>query len=122
MDIGVIKKELSLIIPVITKHNLGKKRVLISEDETLSGITQIAFTQLSSNDIIEEHIHPTMEEFFFFLKGEVIVTVNGKSTKCKANDFVFIPANTNHILEVIQDVEMITIGCALEEINNEKLN
>ena len=110
-------KHLAEIMPVTTSHHVGEKRVLTSKEETQSNITQMAVTKLKAGERAEKHAHPTMEEFFFFRKGKaVIVTEEGEWT-CEAEDFVQVTAGTTHELRAVTDVEVMTIGCAIEPEN-----
>ena len=75
---------------------------------------QIAVTRLKAGEAAEEHpLHPTMEEFFLFQKGDASMTVGKEHITCSSGDFISIPANTLHSLKAITDIEIITIGCAI---------
>ena len=74
---------------------------------------QIAVTRLKAGEASEEHLHPTMEEFFLFQKGDASMTVGKEHITCSSGDFISIPANTLHSLKAITDIEIITIGCAI---------
>lgn len=100
------------ILPSLTSHGIGKKRILLSKDETTTAITQIAVTQLKADEKIESHNHATMEEYFLFQKGEAILTINNQEIKCTTGDFIQIPARTLHSLQAITDIEILTVGCA----------
>ena len=100
-------------LPIITTtHGVGQKRVLLNSQETSTPLTQIAITRLKAGEAAE-HLHPTMEEFFLFQKGDAIMTVGKKQIMCNSGDFITIPANTLHSLKAITDIEIITIGCAI---------
>ena len=64
-----MKKKIIDIIPISTTHGVGEKRVLLNSQETSTPLTQIAVTQLKAGEVAEEHLHPTMEEFFLFQKA-----------------------------------------------------
>lgn len=98
---------------ITTAHGIGEKRILLNNQETSTPLTQIAVTRLKAGEASEEHLHPTMEEFFLFQKGEAIITVDKEQITCSSGDFVGIPANTLHSLKAITDIEIITIGCAV---------
>jgi len=59
------------------------------------------------------HIHPTMEEYFYFLKGEVQLTTNGETSLCRTGDFVQVPPGVAHSMEILEDTEVLTMGCAI---------
>lgn len=63
----MIHKNLSDIIPQLTSHGCGEKRVLMGKDDTDTDMTQMAVTRLKAGECVEEHAHNTMEEIFFAL-------------------------------------------------------
>lgn len=110
----MIHKKLSAIIPQLTSHNVGLKRVLVCNDETESDITQIAVTTLRAGEKIDKHRHESMEECFLFVKGKATLTVEDKKLNCTNGDFVAVRCGEAHHLKTIEDTELITIGCATE--------
>lgn len=110
----VIIRNISDVIPTPTNHGTGEKRMLISNEETSTMITQVAVTMLKKGENVEIHSHPTMEEHFIFLEGECETTINGNIIMCSAGTFLKIPANTKHSLSPTTDIRMITIGIATE--------
>lgn len=109
-----MKKKIIDIIPISTTHGIGEKWVLLNSQETPTPLTQIAITRLKAGEAAEEHLHPTMEEFFLFQKGDAIMTVGKEQITCSSGDFISIPANTLHSLKTITDIEIITIGCVIK--------
>ena len=109
-----MKKKIIDIIPISTTHGVGEKRVLLNSQETSTPLTQIAVTRLKAGEMAKEHLHPTMEEFFLFQKGDAIMTVGEEQITCSSGDFISIPANTLHALKAITDIEIITIGCVIK--------
>lgn len=108
-----IKKNIKELPIITTTHGVGEKRVLLNSQETSTPLTQIAVTRLKAGEAAEEHLHPTMEEFFLFQKGDASMTVGKEQITCSSGDFISIPANTLHVLKAITDIEIITIGCAV---------
>lgn len=108
-----IKKNIKELPIITTTHGVGEKRVLLNSQETSTPLTQIAVTRLKAGEMAKEHLHPTMEEFFLFQKGDAIMTVGEELITCSSGDFISIPANTPHALKAITDIEIITIGCAV---------
>ena len=47
---------------------------------------------------IVNHLH-TYEESLTFIAGQVIVTINGKTTEVNADATIFIPPNTQHSIK-----------------------
>ena len=107
------KKKIKELPIITTTHGVGEKRVLLNSQETSTPLTQIAVTRLKAGEAAEEHLHPTMEEFFLFQKGDASMTVGKEQITCSSGDFISIPANTLHSLKTITDIEIITIGCAI---------
>mgnify|MGYP002625456332 CR=1 FL=1 len=110
----LIHKQIAEIVPVLTGHGIGAKKVLISQEELSSPITQIAQTTLRRGDIVVTHKHPTMDEHFIFLEGECELTLNETKICCKGGEYLLIPAGVRHQIEVISDTTMITVGVAKE--------
>ena len=105
-----IKKNIKELPIITTTHGVGEKRVLLNSQETSTPLTQIAVTRLKAGEMAKEHLHPTMEEFFLFQKGDAIMTVGEEQITCSSGDFISIPANTPHALKAITDIEIVTIG------------
>ena len=106
-------KHLNDISAIPTSHGCGEKRVLASNEETVSAITQIAETVLHKGETAEAHTHETMEEFFYILDGEVkFLTLSG-NVVCRKGDFVLLKPNELHGLVALSDTEMLSIGCAI---------
>lgn len=110
----IVFKDIAGIEPVLTGHGVGEKRVLLSQKDHSSPITQIAQTSLKAGEIVEGHVHPTMDEHFVFLEGECVVTLNGESIRCKKDHYLLIPAGTNHEIKITSNATIITIGVAKE--------
>ena len=106
-------KHLNNIEPIVTSHGVGQKRVLLSKAETETGLTQIAVTKLKAGEVADEHVHETMEEEFFFMKGVAEVEIDGKAVVCRAGDFLKVSNGVRHRLRAIEDTEMMTIGAVI---------
>lgn len=109
----LVRKLLTEISSVPTAHQIGQKTVLLKNQETSSNITQIAMTELQQGESVEEHVHLTMDEHFFFLSGEGVITVDGKEMECKEGVFLLIPATCKHGMSALTNMKFLTIGVAL---------
>ena len=69
-----------------TTHGVGEKRVIFAREDVGDPVTQIACTRLFTNEKVEGHVHLTMDEYFFFLEGECIITIDGEKHWCRAED------------------------------------
>jgi quercetin dioxygenase-like cupin family protein len=110
----VLLRHIAEIAPVSTSHGVGEKRVVATREEVGNTVTQIARTRLKAGEEVEAHVHPTMDEHFFFLEGECEIMINGVAHHCLAEDYLFIPAGHKHAISVKMDTIMITIGLATE--------
>ncbi len=106
-------KHLNDIEPVATSHGVGQKRVLLSKAETETGLTQIAITRLKAGEVADGHVHETMEEEFFFMKGVTEVEIDSKAVVCRAGDFLKVSHGVRHRLRAVEDTEMMTIGAVI---------
>ena len=106
-------KHLDQIVPRPTSHGVGLKRVLLSGDENESAVTQIAVTRLAEGEVAAEHLHESMEEYFYFLKGVAAVCVDGCELLCREGDFLQVECGSRHSVLAKSEVEMLTVGVAV---------
>jgi quercetin dioxygenase-like cupin family protein len=99
-----------------TRHKKGSKKVFLDKKLTESNITQIAYGFLNAFDITEEHIHPTMEEVFYFLKGLGEYVIDGEKYVCAPGVFLKIPAGVKHFLKSVsqETLEFYYLGIAIK--------
>lgn len=109
----MIVRNLNEIPYVPTSHNIGEKQVMLNKKETESAVTQIAKHILQSGSLVEEHVHPSMDEHFLFLNGEGEIIVNGTSIECSSGLFVLVPATVNHSIKAYTKLIFITFSVAL---------
>lgn len=83
---------------IMTAHNSGTKKVLLSGDETDNAITQIALGKLEKGESVELHEHATMKEYFYFMEGTGCYTINEVKHELSKGSFVIIPEKTPHAL------------------------
>ena len=112
---GVIFRHYSDVMPVSTSHGVGEKRVLASQTDIGMPITQIARTILHQGEQVARHTHLTMDEHFLFLKGSCVVTIGEETISCSDNDYLFVPAGMPHLLKILSNTELITIGVAYDK-------
>ena len=106
----VLLRHICDIEPVATSHGVGEKRVIATQETVGKPVTQIARTKLFAGENVAEHVHPTMDEHFFFLSGECVVILDEVDKVCKADDYLFVPAGCKHQIDVTKETIMITIG------------
>lgn len=110
-----IFQSLDDIIPVVTAHGQGEKFVFLNQQDTQTDLTQFAYGTLMPGEDVVPHLHPTMEECFYFIQGEGEYLINNKLHTINANSFFRIPANTLHALKAIgkQPLTFVYFGIAL---------
>ena len=110
---GFTIKSINAINEVDTSHGAGIKKVLCSNDEASSNITQIAVSRLKAGEQVEVHVHETMEEHFIIEDGTLEFMIDDKVMMVNSGTYVMIPAGTKHGIKAITDGKMITVGCAV---------
>jgi len=50
----IIYRDYNILESISSSHNIGQKKVLLANVETISNITQLAITKLAAGDIVEE--------------------------------------------------------------------
>ena len=99
-----------------TAHGAGLKKVLIQSTDTLTKLTQLALGKLLPGEIIPAHSHNSMEEIFYFLKGEGVYMVDDKNLPVSPSIVVRIPAGIQHSLTAtgVIALEFIYFGIATD--------
>src|SRR4051794_19394522 len=111
-----IFKKLSDLEPVNTAHNVGKKFVFLKGGDMPTAVTQIAYGTMEPGEVVELHLHPTMEEYFYFVEGAATYTIADQLYPCTAGTFIRIPANTLHGLSTDESpAAFFYFGVAVEE-------
>jgi len=105
-----IYKKINDIEACATNHGVGQKKIFVGRSNCRSNITQAAFGELKSGEKIEQHAHPTMEEFYYFESGKLNFHIADEMLCCEAGDFVMVPAGVKHFLEAQNDCTFIYWG------------
>lgn len=113
-DRKVICRNLADIPAKPTAHRCGLKTILLANEETVSDVTQIAKTILRKDEFVETHIHLSMDEHYLFIRGEAIMTIENDVYNCSEGTFIMVPSGFRHQLKPIADVEILTIGIAIQ--------
>lgn len=71
-------KHLLNILPQPTAHGIGQKRVLLSQAETDTNLTQIAVTTLQAGETTEEHSPRPWRTVSSFSTGETISNIKNE--------------------------------------------
>lgn len=110
----VVVKRISEINNIPTTHGLGHKKILIDGNHTDISITQIAYTKLAVGDVVEKHVHLTMDEHFIILEGMCHLYCVGNDYRVEKGLYMYVPAGVEHRIEVVEPLTVITIGVATE--------
>ena len=81
-----------------TAHGAGLKKIIMRSSDTSTNLTQFAYGKLFPGEKIPEHLHSTMEEIFYFLKGEGTYNVDNIELHVQPETVVRIPAGVPHSL------------------------
>lgn len=110
-------QSLNDIKPVSTAHQSGEKYVFLAQHETGTALTQFAFGKLMPGEEVETHLHPTMEECFYFISGEGEYMIDSILYNIKPASFVRIPANTLHSLKTAgsEPLTFVYFGIAINK-------
>ena len=109
----VIYKNLKSITEVSTSHAIGSKKILLQGSECESMLTQVAVGSLLKGEFVESHSHPTMEEYYFFIKGKAKLTIDTVEYNCEKDTFIKIPKNAIHSLIAETAIDFIYWGIAI---------
>lgn len=106
-------KKLEDISWVNSSHLGVCKKIFYSQESFESNITQVAYAELLAKEEIPIHIHPTMEEVFFLLKGVCEFTIDNETYLVKSQSSIRIPANVKHSLRAISNSSFYYIGVSI---------
>jgi quercetin dioxygenase-like cupin family protein len=86
------------------------KKVIFHGFEMTSSVTQVAYAELSTGDVVEEHYHESMEEVFLILDGECEFSLDGVSHLLKKEDVIKIAPKVKHKLKAFRDTKLYYFG------------
>lgn len=110
-------QSLNDIALVSTAHKQGQKFVFLSQRDTPTAIVQFAYGKFLPGEECEEHLHPSMEECFYFINGEGEYKIDDVVYNIKPGCFLRIPANTLHALKCTgsEPLTFVYYGVAIDE-------
>ena len=112
----MIKKSIESLPWVESSHGCGQKRVLLSENETATNLTQVAIISLKAGEEGKEHMHWKIEEGFYVLKGELILQADGTNHILHAGDYLHLRMATIHNLK-----GNYRCGIAIDWVQNQRI-
>ena len=91
-------------------HGGGTARMVMTS-QFLQSIEFFAYAMLPPGNVLEEHIDP-VEEIYFFLRGGGIMQVGDDKKEVRERDAVWIPAGVPHSLEnhTKEEIEIVVIA------------
>lgn len=109
-------QKLDEMVPEATAHGSGTKFVFRTNNQMAHASTQAAFGFFKAGETCEEHLHPTMYEYFYFISGEGTYTIDGTPYHLEPGTFLEIPAGLKHSLSADKGSELRFVywGVALE--------
>lgn len=105
----VFKKQIS-DIPLTDSHGgVGKRRVVLSSEDTISdnigGMTKV---YLPAGAIFDWHKHDGLDEFFIVLSGSGVIRFEGGTNMDYIeDDMIYIPSGMSHRIECGSDEESV---------------
>lgn len=97
-------------------HDSGEKKILFNYQDKETPCRQISHAKFHTGDHCEGHLHPTLDEHFYWLSGTGKFFIGNLKINFKAGDYIYVPAGTKHEIHIFSDAECICIGIALDRI------
>ena len=91
-----IHLDIDEIIPISTSHAVGLKKILAQGSDQAVKLKQVAYGKLMPGQSVPGHVHPDMDEVYFFQNGIGTAKVNDIAYDLKPGTFVYIPAGSKH--------------------------
>ena len=86
------------------------KKVIFRGSEMRSSLTQVAYAELLAGEIIEEHLHESMEEVFFVLDGYCEFCLNGVLHVLIKDSVIKIAPKIKHKVKALADTKLYYFG------------
>ena len=103
--IKIIRKNELIEQPV--SHQKDKFKEVILKNREIPGLLQFASSKFGGGEKVNEHVHESIYEIFYVLKGEVVITGGElKETAKEGYTFVVFPLQI-HSLSFNKETEMI---------------
>ena len=99
-------KNISEIEFTKSSHSGPLKKVIFLGFEMISSVTQVAYAELLAGEIIEEHLHDSMEEVFLILEGDCEFCLNGVPQILIKDSVIKIAPKIKHKLKALTDTKL----------------
>ena len=91
-------------------HGNSKKKVFENPGFYSSTFTQAAFSTMLPSEICKEHFHESMIEFFYFISGKGIYTIENKEYTVMEGTYLRIDPYEKHSLKAIEELSFFYMG------------
>ena len=96
--------------------HLGQlKKVIFVGSEMISSVTQVAYAELLEGEIIEEHLHDSMEEVFLVLEGNCEFCLDGVPQVLIKNSVIKIAPKIKHMIKALTETKLYYFGVSTVE-------
>ena len=86
------------LMPTKVNHGKGTKFVFLPNESLNNNLTQIAYGTFLPGQSCDFHIHQTMDEYFFFIKGSGVYIIEDKKIEIQSGLFLEITSGKKHRL------------------------
>jgi quercetin dioxygenase-like cupin family protein len=93
------------------RAHVGGSATMLFDSEELEGLLFFAHAELKPGKVIEEHIDP-YEEIYYFVKGGGLMSVGDEAQQVSAGDAAWLPYGIPHSLENNTDEDCIFVVAA----------
>ena len=98
-----------------SSHPGQLKKVIFSGSEMTSAVSQVAYAELLAGEIIEEHLHESMEEVFLVLDGRCEFSLDGVPQVLIKDSVIKIAPKIKHKLKAITETKLYYFGVSTIE-------
>lgn len=105
-----MEKDANQISKTPLNHLHGYKKILINNNETESNITQVALGFLDKGDFVEEHSHPSMEEYFYIINGVGVIYINNEKFEISSDKLFVVLSGYKHSIKALSQIRFLYWG------------
>ncbi|MFF1724866.1 cupin domain-containing protein [Streptomyces sviceus] len=87
----------------------GDLRVLLSPKTCGATAGFMGAGTLLPGEFVSEHYHPYSEEYFYIVRGEMTLRLDGEPVKLAAGDSFMVPRNARHRMDNDGDEDMFAV-------------
>ena len=108
-------KNISEIEFTKSSHPRKLKKVIFLGSEMISPVTQVAYAELLAGEIVEEHLHDSLEEVFLVLGGKCEFCLDGVPQILIKDSVIKIAPKIKHKLKALTDTKLYYFGVSTIE-------